>query len=158
MGISAESLLKVLPINAETQPVAALLFIISFIAGKSRIRKLLIFFGFSLFAIWMLSGFSGSLAGLLTFLVGPFIFDLCTQIRVNKRAINVIIGIWFVVSVNQYFNLPFLNVFGFSDLFEVLIPRWKDYKLSQWGNRGIQGLTPEPSYGPWFILDFFPYL
>lgn len=137
---------KVLPISAETQPVAALLFIISFIAGKSRIRKLTFFFGFSLFAMWVLSGSSGSLEGVLTFLVGPLIYDLSTQIRVNKRAINVIIGIWFVVSVNQYFNLPFLDFFGLSDLFEVIIPRWKDYKLTQWGNRGVQGLTPEPSY------------
>jgi hypothetical protein len=137
---------KVLPISAETQPVVVLLFLFSFILGKSRINKNTFFYVCALVAIWILLGLRGSLVGIFPFLVGPLIYDLSSQLRINKKAIKVIIGIWFVISVNQYFNLPFLKVTGLSDLFEVLIPRWKDYKLAQWGNRGVQGLTPEPSY------------
>lgn len=159
---------RIIPIEAEIQPIASVISIIYlfFDSGRDRVKIyakaipfILVIFGYSVAAFvfnamgtlqvsYVIQSISIILAPLTVFLV---LFDRMKYISIKMFKWSFY-G-WFTIQLLQLVVPSILNASGFTLLLSILIPR---FESSAHGNgRGVAGFAPEPSYAAHIIILMF---
>ncbi len=163
--------LKILPIEAESQPLCALFAGLGIFFNR-KLLKLPISFYFFLFTLFLfffvsiINFFSfykidlANIFGTLFALIPPifvYYYLIGQSHKLKPLPIKIIILIWFFVGFSQAYAPILQKVTGLEFLLSHLIPRYSATDLSAWG-RGVTLISPEPAHSATIVFLFFVLL
>lgn len=158
-------------IQAEVQPVGAVLaagYLLLFSSKKHKRLYKFIFPYTSVLVLYFLASIFLVQYGELEFIdvvqsLLIFVTPLLTFIALCGRLDLISISIyraaiytWFLICFLQFYFSSLLNASGITFLLSSVLSRFSAEKLEEW-NRGVVGLSPEPSYGAHIILLMFVF-